>query len=242
MANTTLGNLKIKCLRRSGNNYNANDTTLLSVAGSIINEIMGEIQTYLKGHPYTLDIGNTVSTVASQAYVDLIPTDIIELLQFYQRESKTKLKQITWQEYIDALPDPTLFGGIPDLRWAPSQAVNVSGVNIWSPYFIPTPSSVITMYYDYVRNLQFTTDTADSEFCKLPSVYDFWIVAEFKPKLIEIMDPKNSIAITKAENTAKEKRAAAMQAIWSQVDRTQQLKSARGIPYYRNPVPTITGP
>lgn len=241
MANTTFGNLKIKCLRRAGNNYNSGDVTLLTIAGGIINEVMGEIQSYIKGHPFTLDTVNTVSTVASQAYAALADTDIIEILQVYQRESKTKLKQITWQEYVDLLPDPTVFGGIPDLRWTAVQVVT-AGVNTWSIYFIPTPSSVISVYYDYVKSLQFSADdsSANAEYSKLPSVYDSWIIAEFKPKLIEVMDPKNSTAILKAETTAKSIRTTMVQAIMSQVDRKVQVGSTRGIPFYRNPVPTIT--
>lgn len=233
MANSTFGNLKIKCLRRGGNNYNANDATLLTIMGGIINEVMGEIQTYLKGHPYTLSIGNTVDTVAATAYAALAQTDIIEILQFYQRTSNSKLRQYTWQEYIEMVPNPTVFGGVPDAGWAPSQAINGSGQNIWTPYFIPTPSSAITMYYDYVKNLQFSADTssADAEFSKLPNVYDYWIIAETKPKLIEVLDPKNFSAIAKAEQSAHEKRIIAMQSIWSQVDRYYQAGSARSGAY-----------
>ena len=245
MANTTFGNLKIKCLRRGGNLYNANDATLLTMMGGIINEVMGEIQSYLKGHPYTLDIGNTVATVASQPYVSLTDTDIIEILQIYQRVSNTKLKQIRYQEYIELIKgNPTLVGGTPEMAWAPSQAVNVSGVNIWSAHLIPTPSSIVTLYYDYVRNLQFSSDgtSADAEFCKLPSVYDYWIIAESKPKILEITDAKNTAAIRKAEESAAQKRAIAMQAIWSQVDQFDQAGTARTQPFVYNRVARTSAP
>lgn len=243
MANTTFGQLKINCLNRAGNNYNANDSVMLAMAGQIINEVMGEINSLIKGHPFTLDTGNTVSTVAAAPGTALAQTDILEILQVYQRDSKTKLKQITWQQYIAMLPDPTVFSGISDLFWVPVQEVNVSGVNIWTIYTLPTPASIQTMYFDYVKDLAFSADTGvDGEFCKLPRAYDYWIIAEAKPKIWGILDPKNTRLIQEAEADAAIQRTKAMRAILSQVDRTTQVGSQRQIPTYRNPVPTITPP
>ena len=45
MANTTLATLKINCLRRS-HHYNSGDQTLLELAGSLINDVLGERQSY----------------------------------------------------------------------------------------------------------------------------------------------------------------------------------------------------
>lgn len=235
MANTTFANLKINSLRKSGNNYNANDSTKLEMAGSIINDVLGIIQALIKGHPYTLDIGNTVSTTASQAYVNLTDTDIIEILNVYQRENDVLLRQITYNEYIAMQPDPTRFKGTPDLSWASTQALNGSGQNIWSIYLLPTPSSVITLYYDYVKNLRFSVDGtgADSEFCKLPNVYDNWIYSEFKPIFYEIIDPKNTTLITRARRDALEARSFYLTAIKSEATRSPQVNSVRGVVDYR---------
>lgn len=236
MANTTLGNLKIGALRRAGNNYNVNDTTKLQMAGGLINDILGMIAALIKGHPYTLDVGNTVNTVADQAYIALTDTDIVEILQVYQKTTDTKLKQITWQEYVDLLPDSTTFGGVPDLLWTPTQALSIAGVTTWTLYFVPTPSSIVAIYYDYIKSLKFSTDTADAEYCALPSIYDQWIYAEFEPLFYSILDPNNTARITKAELKAAAARKLYKDMIMSQADRYQQVKSRRGEIYFRSGV------
>lgn len=235
MANTTFANLKINALRKAGNYYNANDATLLQMAGGIINEIFGKINIILKGHPYTLDIGNTISTVASQAYVAPLDTDIIEILQVYERLTNRKLRQISYVEYIGLSPDPTRFGGVADLAWAPTQTIDVSGNPAWLIYFIPTPSAVMTIYYDYIKNLQFSSDStsADAEFSKLPPVYDSWIYSEFKPLFYGITDPKNVSLLSKLESKATQDRQFYTTAIMSQTDRYVQVDSIRDTLDYR---------
>lgn len=232
--NSTFSALKINALRKAGNNYNANDATLLSMAGGLINDILGEIGSLIKGHPFTLDIGNTVSTVASQAYVALTDTDIVEVLQVYERVTNRKLKQITYKEYIDMAPDPTRFGGIPDLAWAPTQVVT-AGQMAWSLYLIPTPASVVTLYYDYLKSMKFSADGtgADAEFSPLPPTYDNWIFSEFKPLLYEILDSSNRAKIDNAKKQTLLDRSMYMTAIMSQADRWNQVGSARDTLDYR---------
>lgn len=245
MANTTFANLKISALRKAGNNYSANDATRLEMAGGIINDIMGLFQGLLKGHPFTLDIGNTVSTTSNQAYVDLTDTDIIEVYKVYQRVSNRALTQITYDQYITLAPDPTRFGGLPDMAWAPKVAIDVSGNCDWSLYLLPTPSSAITLYYDYIKNLRFTADgtSANSEFCKLPNVYDAWIYSEFKPLFYEIIDPSNTNLINRSRKDALEDRAIFMNLILSQATRPSQIASRReGMGYRFNQVETTPEP
>lgn len=230
MANTTFGNLKKKALQKAGNNYNQNDSTKLEMAGGIINDIMGIIQSLIKGHPFTLDIGNTVSTVANQPYVALTETDIIEVYNVYQRVTDVALSQLTYNQYIALAPDPTRFAGVSDIAWAPTQTIDGSGNPTWSLYLLPTPSSIMTLYYDYVKNLRFSSDSssADAEYSKLPSTYDGWIYAEFKPLFYEIIDPKNSTLIARAKQDALEARSFNLTAINSQGSRIPQVSSRRG--------------
>ncbi len=240
MANTTFSNLKINALRRAGNNYSSNDTTRLSIAGSIINEVLGLIQSEIKGHPFTLDQGNTVSTVASQAYVDLVAvTDILEILSVYQRPTNKKLSQITFDQYTELIPDPTRFGGVPDMAWAPTQIVT-NGVPNWFIYLVPTPSSVITLYYDYLKVFSLS---ADGDYSPLPPSYDGWIYAEFKPIFYEIIDSKNRALIRAAKDEAMQARIAYKTAIMSQAGRSDQVASRRGdFDYRRNLVATTPTP
>lgn len=224
MANTQFSQLKINCLRFSGNQYNSNDSTRLSLAGTLINQVLGIIQSEIKGHPFTLDIGNTVSTVANQAYVDLVAvTDILEILQVYERTTNRKIPQITYEQYISIVPDPTRVGGVPDLCWAPTQIVT-SGVPNWFIYLAPTPSSVITLYYDYLKTFLLSSDT---DYSPLPSQYDGWIYAEFKPLFYEIIDSKNRALIDHAYKHAFNQRAFYKQAIMSQAGRYEQVASKR---------------
>ena len=145
MPNTTRATLRTNALRKAGNRYNASDTTLLTIADDILNDVFGMIQSLIKGHPFTLDIGNTISTVADQAYVEPVDTDIIEILQVYQRVNDRKMRQITYTEYINMVPDPTRISGNPDVAWAPTMTVDVTGNNDWRIYLVPTPSSVLTL-------------------------------------------------------------------------------------------------
>ena len=237
--NTTFGNLKINALRRAGNNYNSNDTTRLSIAGSILNEVAGIIQSEIKGHPFTLDIGNTVSTTANQAYVDLAAvTDILEILQVYERTTNRKIPQITYEQYISLIPDPTRFGGISDMAWAATQVVT-SGKPNWFIYLIPTPSSTQTLYYDYMKSFQMS---ADADYCPLPTAYDGWWYSEFKPIFYEVIDSKNRTLIRAAKEEARQDRAYYKQQIMSQAGRYEKIASRRGdFDYRRNlvsPTPT----
>ena len=243
MANTTFGNLKINALRRSGNRYNANDATLLSIAGNIINDALSIIGQQIKGHPYTLDLNNTVSTVASQAYVALADTDIIEILQFKQATTNTKLKQVTYEEYVSMFPNTALVGGVPELCWAPTQSVNGSGQNIWTVYLGWTPSSIITMTYDYIKNMRFSADTGvDTAYSPLPSVYDRWIYAEFSPLFYEFLNPNDS-RIGKAESKAAQVRAECLNDLKNAY--THQIQMGRfgeDVPVVWKPVATTTQP
>lgn len=193
MLNTKFSALKQKCLRRAGNHYNANDSTLLTIAGGIINDVLSSLQVQFQETPYVLDLANTKNTVANQAYVALTETDILEILQVYQLETDTKLQQISRQDYVKILPDSTEFTGVPELAWFPSQVVT-DGQSTWSIYLVPTPSAVQAIYYDYIKTIRFATDdaTSDNLYCALPNTYDDWIIAEFQPRFVQFIDPANA--------------------------------------------------
>lgn len=229
MANTTFGNLKIGALRRASNFYNANDATLLTLAGGLINDVMGFLQSQLAGTPWTLDTDNTVSTTASQAYVDLVDTDILEVYEVYQRTSQSKLRQIKRASYVEMVPDNSVVTGVPELAWYPQVAVNGSGNNIFSIYLIPTPSSVISLRYDYIKNLRFSADGtgADSEFSKLPPTYDEWIYAEFKPRFYGVIDPSNRVRIQTAREDADRIGQVYRQSLKNPKDMVEMCASAR---------------
>lgn len=246
MANTTFGNLKINFLRLAGNRYNANDATLLQLAGNCINQALGIIQSEIKGHPFTLDINNTVTATTTTPYrTDLVDTDIIEVLQVSQRVDPRKLVWIPYTRYLEYLADPTRISGTPNWYWTAVQALNVSGQNIWSLLFIPTPSSAITIYYDYEKNIQFSQDGAgaDASYSPLPTTYDAWIYAEAKPILYEIMDSKNNGLITRAQAMAQEARSRYKSMIMNGANTYQQVQSNRERgPYIFKQVQDVTVP
>lgn len=210
------------------------------MAGTLVNQVLGIIQETIKGHPFTMDIANTVSTVADQAYVDLVAvTDILEIINVYERTTNRRLPQITYQQYIDLVPDPTRFEGIADLAWAPTQVLT-SGVPNWFIYFVPTPSSAQTIYYDYMKTFSLS---AAGDYCPLPVQFDNWIYTEFKPLWYEIVDSKNRALIDNAYKVAMEQRAFYRQAIMSQATRYDQVSSRRGdFDYRRNLVATTVAP
>jgi len=237
MANTQLSQLKINFLRFCGNNYNSSDTVKLELAGICINQALGIIQGEIKGHPFTLDTGNTVSTVANQAYVNLTPTDIVEILSVQERIDPSKLKWITYSQYLMYMADPSRFTGTPNLYYTTLQSVDGSGNNIWQILFVPTPASVITIYYDYVKNLQLTSDSAYSP---LPTVYDNWIYSEAKPLFYEIIMPMENEVIARATAQAGEARQRYRTMIMAGADQYVQAQSVRnrGPMIYRQVEPT----
>jgi len=230
MANTSFANLKINLLRLSGNQYNANDSTKLSLAGNCINRALGIIQGEIKGHPYTLDYNNTVTATITTPYgTALSDTDIIDIFEVNQRIDPRKMQWIPYSLYKEYLADPTRFTGTPSLFWTALQTLNVSGQNIWTLFFIPTPSSAITIYYDYIKNLQFSSDGtgADASYSPLPSVFDGWIYDEAKPFIYEILDSKNQNVINSAKASALESRKRYKSMIMSPADGYTQIASSR---------------
>lgn len=226
--NTTFGNLKINLLRRSGNQYNANDTTRLQLAGNCINQALAIIQGEIKGHPFTLDTGNTIATVANQAYVTLLDTNIVEVLSVQERVDPNKLKWIPYTLYQQYMADPSRFTGTPNLYYTVIQSV-VTGVATWQILFVPTPASVITIYYDYIKSLQFSSDTstADAEYSPLVPTYDEWIYAEAKPMIYEIIDPGNDSMIKRSVTQAIEARQRYRSMILAGADQYQVCQSVR---------------
>lgn len=230
MANTTFANLKIRFLQLAGSNYNSNDATRLELAGSVINQALGIIQGEIKGHPFTLDINNTVTATITTPYgTALSDTNIIEILQVSQRIDPRKMVWIPYTLYMQYMADPTRFSGTPNLYWTATQAVNGSGQNIWTLFFVPTPASAITIYYDYIKNLQFTADGtgANAEFSPLPTVYDAWIYAEAKPIFYEIIAPMENSMIQRAYAQAIEARQRYRTMILSMADGYRQAQSVR---------------
>lgn len=225
MANTTFANLKINALRRCGNYYNANDTTMLSLAGGLINEALAQIYLKIKKSPFCYDTANTTNTVASQAYIALADTDIVQILQVYQKVTDTKLTYIPYSEFIALAPDTTNWSGVPEVFWSATQAVDVSGQNIWTLWFAPTPSSAIAIYYDYMKSLALS---ADGDFCKLPQVYDRWIYAEFKPIFLEVVAPKDTNRILSSRAEAERIRNEFAMDINLHPDKPEQMASFLG--------------
>lgn len=228
MANTTFSNLKINALRRAGNYYNASDATLLSLAGGLVNDCLSAIQALSPDSLYWKDLGNTKACTANQAYIDLTDTDILEILAVYQNTTDTKLKRVDRRTFVGVNPDTTNSAGIPDIAYDEEQVLS-AGVNTFRIYLLPTPSTTTTMIYDYRKNARFSADgtSADAEYSPLPSQYDPLIFAMFKPRFLEIIDPKNAAAISKAEASEQIAISRFIPTLVSKQDETYQLGSAR---------------
>lgn len=229
ITNTTFGQLKINLLRLAGNQYNSSDSVKLQLAGNCINTALGIIQGEIKGHPFTLDTGNTVTaTIISPYGTPLADTDIIEIVDVTQRVDARKVSWIPYQTYQLYMANPALFAGTPSLYWTTLQTLT-AGQNIWTLFFIPTPASAITIYYDYIKNIQFSSDgsSADASYSPLPTVFDKWIIDEAKPFIYEIMDSKNQGVINAAVINAEKSRKRYKQMILSNADGYTQVASVR---------------
>ena len=232
MANTTFFNLKIKCLRLGGNWYNSADSTLLTIAGGIINDCLSTIQAMSPASKFWLDLENSKACTASQAYIDLTDTDILEIIAVYQRTTDTKLKRVDRNTWVNLVPDTTAYSGTPDLLYDAEQLLN-TGVNTWRIYLFPTPATTTTMYYDYRKNARFTADGtgADAEYSPLPSQYDALIVEMFRTRFLNVIDIGNTSAISRAERSEQSALSKFIPMLNSKLDETYQLGSYR----YRYP-------
>lgn len=246
MANSTFAVLKQRMLQLAGSNYNANDATRLELAGNCINQALGIIQGVIKGHPYTLDTGNSITATSSAPYGTVLSeTNIIEILQVSQRVDPRKMTWLPYPLYREYMADPTRLSGTPSWYWSATQELNVSGVNIWTLFFIPTPSGSTTVYYDYEKNIQFTADgtSANAEFSPLPRVYDQWIIDEAKPIFYEIIMPMENATINRAKAAALETRARCRDMIMAMSDGYTQAQSPRERgPMVFKEVQTVTAP
>ena len=227
MANKTFGTLKIDSLRDS-DHYNSNDSTLLELAGRILNDVLSEIQSLSRESLFWKDLDNTVSTTADQAYVDLSDTDILEITSVYQRETDTRLKRVNRRQYTQVFPDTTNFSGTPELAYDVEQNLT-AGVNTFRIYLMPTPSAVVTIRYDYIKNARFSADGtgADSEYSPLPDLYNPLILAMFKPKFFSIIDSENRARIITAREDAEKQKSMFLPMLNSKSDFTQQARSYR---------------
>ena len=225
MANTNFANLKKKALQKV-HAYDANDSARLELAGGLINDALASIQADVKGSIYEHSLDNTIACTASQAYVDLTDTDIIEIFNVYQRDTDTKLRRLDREEFVRMVPDTTRYSGVPEFAYFPTQILSGAGVNTWRLYLINTPSGTQTVRYDYLQKLMFSEDGsgADAEFCKIPSVYDAWIYAEFKPLYIEVIDPANTARYTVAQAEAEKARKRFRLMMTSHTDRVIQIE------------------
>lgn len=238
MANATLSSLKINCLKRAGNNYNANDSAKLELAGGLINDCLGMIQAEVRESPYFNDLNNSVNTTASQAYVDLVDTDIIDILNVYQLSTDTKLTKISRQQFVEMQPDTTQWTGIPDMAYCVDQSLSVTGVNTFRLYLIPTPSSAIALKYDYVKNIKFATEgsAGDTAFCPLPSVFNELIYAMFRPRFYAILDPADNAKMNSALRLEADAKAIYYDVLKNSLDAKQQIQSKRVPDNVRIPV------
>ena len=228
MTNSTLGNLKIQALKRA-DHYASGDAELLELAGGLINDCFSELQMLSRESMFWKSLDNTVTLVADQSYVDLAETDILEITSVTQRDNDARLERVNRREYTQQFPDPTSFSGKANYAYDEEQNLNGSGQNIFRLYFIPTPADADTIYYDYIKNAQFSADgtSADAEFSPLPSTFDNLIYQMFKPKLYSIIDSSDASRIATAQVMADKALSSALGVLNSRSDHTRQMASQR---------------
>lgn len=231
MANTTFANLKIKCLRQAGNNYNSTDSTKLSIAGGLINDVLSQIQAEIRESPYFYDLENSVNTTADQAYVDLVDTNIIEIISVYEiASSDSRLGQLSRREYNSIHTDTTRESGVPDIGYSVSQLLT-AGVNTYRIYLYPTPSSAQAIKYDYIKNIRFSVDGtgADAEYSPFPTTFDDLISAMFSPRFYGIISPSDNARIQTALAIEERAKRAYYDLLRTSVDKMHTIASRRGL-------------
>lgn len=189
MAKSTVDNIVAKIKRRS--DYDISDTDLDTLIIDIINDSLKVIKQLFLDHNLLDEITaqDSFDTVANQEYVD-IATETIDFdqpLVLTERTNDSPIGIISLKEYRESYPDPTA-------NTASSPDVAAFGEN--RIYFGPTPSSVITIYLDYIKLIPDVVSEGNMPF---EAKYDPLIIAMGKAELLAWLDSKNSVGITAAE-------------------------------------------
>ena len=129
------------------------DTNFRVLALAWLNRTLSDIQSR-QPHWRFLETSATFPTVASQMSYDL-PTDIdgYKIFDLRQKDSDVKLTYIDQRRFDELEPDPTTSTGNPYVY-----TIFADSLRLWS-----VPSSIITMYIRYMKNIDKLTDSGASD-------------------------------------------------------------------------------
>jgi len=173
VAKSSISSLITKIKRRA--DYNITDTGTDNLIVDMLNDAIKRVRQKL------LDIGmfddisasTTLTTVADTAYVDVSTiVDLDEIVVQSDRTADRSIMLITYDKFIQLYPDPTACTSNTPIHAAR-----------WNSriYFGPTPSEVLTLYFDYIKQLDEVTSSSTSPFePKYDPLLIAMVVTEFK--------------------------------------------------------------
>ena len=195
MSKTTISTLLTKIKRRA--DYDIVDENTDNLLIDMLNDSIKRVKGLLLDRGLFRDISKngTLTTIASQAYVDLDVagiTDLDEIISMPDRTADRTIQYIPYEKFISMYPDPTAY--------TTSTPVNAAMFNN-RIYFGPTPSEILTLYFDYIQTFADVTTVSSLPF---ESKYDPVLIAMVVSEFTEWIDKSNSTAISIAKLREKE--------------------------------------
>jgi len=185
MAKSTVDNIVTKIKRRV--DYDISDDDLDTLIIDMMNDNLRIIRQWLFNRHLWKEISasTTLATIALQEYVSMATiTDFDELIVQSERDQHRTIELVSYEDYKNAFPDPTInTASVPDVA------------AIWNDkvYFGPTPDSIITIYFDYIKTV---TEVASGDDLPFSDKFDPLLIAMCKESIKEWLDDKNSVALS----------------------------------------------
>lgn len=205
--------------------YDITDTALDALILKGVNLAINRMKQYFMDAGLFDEIGahDTFSTVADQEYVD-IATETIDFDQpivLSERTNDSPIEIIPFKEYREMYPDPSA---------NKSAAPDVAAFFANRLYLGPTPSSVITLYFDYIKIVTklVSTDTLPYE-----NKYDELVIAITTEYLVKWLDRGNRAAVLTAREDVAIVKSELIVLAAKNIGVNRQVKSRREeMPYF----------
>ena len=223
MAKTTLAAMTTTIKRLA--DYDISDTDLDNLILECINLAIKRMKQWFMDAELYDEIGahDTFSTTANQEYIAIATetVDFDQLISLTERTNDSPIEIISFKEYRERYPDPSA-----DASSTPEVAAFFAN----RIYLGPTPSSVITLYLDYIKII---TKLVAGNSLPYEDKYDELVIAIVMEYLAKWFDRKDRSMILTAKEDVLQIKNDLITGASRNIGMNRQSESRRqGIPYF----------
>jgi len=205
--------------------YDISDTNLDNLILKAINFAISRMKQWFFDEGLYDEIGahSTFSTTANQEWVDIatLTIDFDQEIVLSERTNDSPITIIPFKEYRERYPDPTA-----NKATTPDVAAFFAN----RLYLGPTPSGVITLYLDYIKNITKLTSGGSLPF---EDKYDEVVVVIVIEYLVKWLNRSDRAAILTAKEDVEKAKHDLIVGASKGLGNNRQMASRReGIPYF----------